>query len=190
MKRNKTQSDLDAREQRLRQLMILGLDGDARAYQAFLQDLSKDLRAYFRNRLAALPDEVEDLVQETLLAVHNQRQTYLAEQPLSAWTYAIAKYKLIDLLRRRARRDLLNEPFDEGLGLAASADGEAATAKRDLTKLLDRLPERQRLPIVHTKLEGLTVAEAAKRTGMSESAIKVGVHRGLKTLAHLIRGEK
>ena len=176
-------------EERLRQLLIRGLAGDAPAYHAFLQDLSAHLRAYLRRRLARLPDEVEDLVQESLLAIHNQRHTYDAGQPLTAWVHAIAKYKLIDLLRRRAKRDLLNDPLDDEFDLGSSADTEAAEARRDLGKLLERLPERQRLPIVHMKLEGLSVTQTARLTGMSESAVKVGVHRGLKALAAMIRDE-
>jgi RNA polymerase sigma-70 factor (ECF subfamily) len=54
-------------------------------------------------------------------------------------------------------------------------------------RLLERLPERQRLPIIHMKLEGLSVTEVARITGMSESAVKVGVHRGLKALATMMR---
>ena len=180
---------LNAGEERLRNLLVRGLAGDESAYHAFLQELSAHLRAFLRKRLASLPDEVEDLVQESLLAIHNQRHTYDAGQPLTAWVHAIAKYKLVDLLRRRAKRDLLTDPLDEEFGFAAAADTEAADARRDLAKLLGRLPERQRLPIVQMKLEGLSVAEAAKRTGMSESAIKVGVHRGLKALAAMIRDD-
>ena len=180
---------MNASEARLRDQLIRGLDGDAAAYQTFLKELGAHLRAYFRKRLSRLPDEVEDLVQESLLAMHNRRHTYDAGQPLTAWVYAIAKYKLIDLLRRRMGRDALSEPLDDETEVFASTDNEAAEAKRDLGKLLDRLPERQRLPIVHTKLEGLSVAEAARLTGMSESAVKVGVHRGLKALAAMIRGE-
>ena len=60
-------------------------------------------------------------------------------------------------------------------------------ARRDLLKLLDALPLAQRQAIVLTKLEGLSVAEASARTGASESAIKVQVHRGLKRLAALVR---
>jgi RNA polymerase sigma-70 factor (ECF subfamily) len=127
-------------------------------------------------------------VQESLLAIHNQRQTYDAAQPLTAWVHAIAKYKLVDLLRRRAGRDLLTDPLDDEMEFLSSADSEAAEARRDLGKLLDLLPDRQRLPIVHTKLEGLSVKEVARLTGMSESAVKVAVHRGLKALAALIRG--
>jgi RNA polymerase sigma-70 factor (ECF subfamily) len=91
-------------EDRLRDLLVLGLAGDAAAYHAFLTELSKHLRAFFRSRMSGLPDDVEDLVQETLLAIHNQRHTYDLGQPLTAWVYAIAKYKLVDLLRRRAGR--------------------------------------------------------------------------------------
>ena len=129
-------------------------------------------------------------MQETLLAVHNQRHTYDAGQPLTAWIHAIARYKLIDLLRRRAGRDALNDPLDDEIEVFAASDTEADDARRDLAKLLERLPDRQRLPIIHMKLEGLSVVEAARMTGMSESAVKVGVHRGLKALAAIIRGER
>lgn len=176
-------------ERRLRDLLIHGLAGDATAYHVFLKDLSAHLRAFLRGRLFGLPDEVEDLVQETLLAVHNQRHTYDASQPLTAWVHAIARYKLIDLLRRRESRDALNDPLDDELAVFAHSDNEAADARRDLATLLTRLPDGQRLPIMFMKIDGLTVTETAKRTGLSESAVKVGVHRGLKALAAMIRGD-
>lgn len=166
-----------------------GLSGDAQTYHAFLKALSAHLRAFLRGRLSGLPDEVEDLVQETLLAVHNQRHTYDAGQPLTAWVHAIARYKLVDLLRRRARREALNDPLEDEMEVFAQSDTEAADTRRDLARLLERLPDRQRLPIIHMKLEGLSVVEAARATGMSEAAVKVGVHRGLKALAAMIRSE-
>lgn len=177
-------------EKRLRQLLTHGLAGDAAAYHTFLQDLSSHLRAFFRKRLTGWPDEVEDLVQETLLAVHNQRHTYNPDQPLTAWAYAIARYKLVDLVRHRARRDRLTDPIDDAIEFTACSDSEAGEARRDLAKLLDRLPDRHRLPIVHVKIEGLSVSETARLTGMSPSAVKVGIHRGLKALAAMIRSER
>ena len=171
----------------MRDLLVRGLAGNAAAYHAFLTELSTHLRAFFRRRMSGLPDDVEDLVQETLLAVHNQRDTYDPGQPLTAWVYAIAKYKLVDLLRRRAGRDLRNDPLDDELDVLAHNDAEAAAARLDVAKLLERLPARQRLPIVCMKLEGMSVVEAARAIGMSESAVKVGVHRGLKALAAMIR---
>jgi len=178
---------LDTREQQLRQSLLRGLDGDASAYHAFLQELSAHLRAYFRKRLYRLPDEVEDLVQEALLAIHNQRHTYDAGLPLTAWIHAIAKYKLVDLIRRRAGKDALQDPLDNASEVLTAADGEATEAHSDIERLMARLPDRLRLPILYTKLQGLSVAEAAKVAGMSESAVKVGVHRGIKALAALIR---
>lgn len=177
-------------EARLHDVFVRGLAGDTKAYRDFLDELSGHLRAFLRRRLAGLPDDVEDTVQETLLAIHNQRHTYRQDQPLTAWVYAIARYKVVDLLRSRAGREALNDPIDDELDVFAVSDADALEAKRDLDKLIGILPDRQRLPIVHVKLEGLSVAETAQLTGMSESAIKVGVHRGLKALAALIRERK
>ena len=190
MQRIDRQVLLRASEDRLRGLLVRGLAGDARAYHEFLRDLSAHLRAFLRRRLVHLPDDVEDLVQESLLAVHNKRHTYDPDQPLTAWVHAIAKYKLVDLLRRRATHDLLNDPLDDDLDVFSSADAEPAEARRDLAKLLEQLPDRQRLPIIRVKLEGLSVVETARVTGMSESAVKVGVHRGLKVLAAKVRGDR
>jgi len=170
--------------------MSAALAGDAVSYHSFLALLCGHLRAYFRRRLARWPDEVEDLVQETLIAVHNQRATYDARQPLTAWVYAIARYKLVDLLRRRAGREALHEPFDDEAALFATSADQSQDAKRDVARLLGRLPERQRLPIVRTKLEGRSVEETAAMTGMSVSAVKVNIHRGMKALARLIRDDE
>jgi RNA polymerase sigma-70 factor (ECF subfamily) len=177
-------------EERLRQRFVLGLAGDAAAYEAFLRELGGYLRAFLRKRLSALPDDVEDLVQETLIAVHTRRHTYDTGQPLTAWVHAIARYKLVDHLRARSVRLRVTEPLDDENEVFAAVDGEPSLARRDVMKLLDRLPERQRLPIVQTRLEGLSVVEAARASGMSESAVKVGVHRGLKALAMMIRGAR
>ena len=167
----------------LHELFVRGLDGDGRAYHLFLQKLSAHLRAFLGRRLFGWPDEVEDLVQECLLAMHNQRHTYQRDQPLTAWVHAIARYKMIDLLRAKASREALNDPLDDELAVFAESATEASDARRDLAGLLDTLPDRHRVPIVLVKLEGLSVAEAALRSGMSESAVKVGIHRGLKRLA-------
>ena len=188
MERIDSKGGIDSTEERLRALMARGLAGEAAAYHAFLKDLSAHLRAFFRRRLSRLPDEIEDLVQESLLAIHNQRHTYDAAQPLTPWVHAIAKYKLVDLMRRRQARDAVTDPLDEEIDIFSTADADAAEARRDIGKLLQQLPDRQRLPIIHTKLEGRSVLETASITGMSASAVKVGVHRGLKALAEKLRG--
>lgn len=182
---------LGERERRLHALMVRALDGDGAAYHAFLTLLGPHLRAYLRRRLRSLPDDVEDLLQDTLIALHEQRHTYRTDLPVTAWVQAIARYKLIDLLRSRRIRQDLHDPIDDHLlSLPAIDDTEARDARRDVDALMRDLPDRQRLPILHTKLQGLSVAEAAAATGMSESAIKVGVHRGIKALAARLRGRR
>ena len=177
-------------EERLRDLLVRGLAGDAAGYRTFLAELGRHLRAFFRRRLSRLPDEVEDLVQETLLAVHNHRDTYDPDQPITAWVHGIARYKLIDLMRGRARREDLTDSVDDAAELLAHSESEAIEARRDLLKLLAQLPDRQRLPILRVKVEGVSVVETARLTGMSVSAVKIGVHRGLKALAAKILKER
>src|SRR6266404_4555390 len=94
---------MQLKEDRLRSLLIRGLVGDPSAYHLFLGELSAHLRSFLRRRMSRLPEETEDLVQELLLAIHNQRHTYDLEQPLTAWVQAIARYKLIDLHPRGQR---------------------------------------------------------------------------------------
>jgi RNA polymerase sigma-70 factor, ECF subfamily len=164
--------------------------GDDIAYRQALACIARRLRSYYRRRMQSRPDDLEDLVQETLLALHLQRGTWNAAIPVSAWVHAIARHKLIDLWRRQGRHEALHDSLDELDDTAMpEAAVDAGPAQRDLAKLLEHLPEAQRKAIVLTKLEGLSVAEACSRTGASESAIKVQVHRGLKKLAALVRGE-
>ncbi|MFR0687880.1 sigma-70 family RNA polymerase sigma factor [Enterobacterales bacterium AE_CKDN230030158-1A_HGKHYDSX7] len=189
MQRTSHQDMLIAREAQLQALLLRGMDGDGAAYREFLSALGTHLRAFLRRRLSQRPGEVEDLLQEVLLAVHNARHSYQPDQPLTAWVHAIARYKLADHFRAFARRDALHEPLPDDAGeLFAVEDDEPAQASRDLGRLLQQLPDKQRLPIVHVKLEGLSVEEAASLTGLSSSAVKVGIHRGLKVLAKMIRG--
>lgn len=174
-------------EPRLHGLLTCAQAGDAQAYRVFLTELTPLIRGFFRRRLQRLPDEVEDLVQETLIAIHNQRHTFDPAQPATAWLYAIARYKLIDLLRRRSRMDALHDPIDDVDESQLVAPAPEQGARRDVDTLLARLPDKQRLPIIYMKLEGRSVAETAQLTGLSESAVKVYVHRGLKALAALLR---
>lgn len=192
MQRIPVSEHLHGTELRLHGLMLRGLEGDAAAYRSFLQASSAHLRAFFRRRLQRWPDEVEDLVQECLLAIHNQRLTYDTGVPLTSWIHAIARYKMIDWLRRHGRREAQHLPYDEedsAQELFSSADAEAAEASRDLGKLLATLPAQQRDAIVHTKLDGWSVRDTAAVMGISEASVKVAVHRGLKALAANLRIE-
>lgn len=166
--------------------MLKALAGDRAAYGALLAEMAVLLKRFFERRLNDA-SEAEDLVQETLLAIHTRRATYDPGRPFTAWTYAIARYKLIDHLRRRRARP--TAPLDDNIhALFAPDDHEAAMASADLERLMQVLPEAQGQAIRDVKLMGLTSAEAAARSGVNEGVVKVRVHRGLKALAARVRG--
>lgn len=177
----------DRFETTLKPLWLQAQAGDEAAYREALKGLAAGLRGYLRRRLQATPDEVEDLVQETLLSIHLQRGTYDPTLPLGAWVRSIARHKLIDAWRRRGRREAFHEPLESVAESLLATEDEDPGARRDLMRLLATLPDAQRRAIELTKLDGLSVAEAARTTGASATAIKTQVHRGLKRLAALVR---
>ncbi len=174
-------------EVQIHPLWLRAQAGDEAAYRECLTRIAQRLRGYLRRRMQALPDEVEDLVQEVLLALHVQRGTYDARVPVTAWVLAIARHKWVDLLRRKSRRDDLHDTLDDVDETALVAHNEEAGTRLDLQRLLLELPHAQRQAIMLTKLEGLSVIEASQHTGASVAAIKVQVHRGLKRLALLVQ---
>src|SRR5207302_6657086 len=111
-------------ELELKALMLASQDGDAAAHRVLLERLSRHLRAYYKGKLAKIgrgATEAEDLVQEAVLAIHIQRHTYDPEEPLTPWVHAIARYKLIDFLRRN-RASLADVPIDEANDVTANDD--------------------------------------------------------------------
>lgn len=174
-------------EEQLRAMMVDGLDGDAAAHAALLGLLVPMLRRFYRRRVRGGDDDIEDLVQETLIAVHTRRASYDRGRPFTAWLFAIARYKMIDHFRRR--RPTIPIEGLEGI-LAAEGFEDASLARLDTQRLLGGLPAKQAGAIRHTKIDGLSVAEAAAKAGIGESDVKVSVHRGLKALAARIRGEQ
>ena len=175
----------------LKPLMIAGLDGDGKAYRELLERLSSQLRAYFKGQVARINRgsvEAEDLVQEVLMAIHTRSHTYDRSQLFTPWVYAIARYKFLDYLRR-TRASSGEFPIEEMREIEVRDDGAHVESSLDLEKLLALIPAKMRDAIQYVKIDGLSVTETAERTGMSESAVKVSVHRGLKSLARLIHGD-
>lgn len=174
-----------ANEDTLRGLMIDGLDGDAAAHAALLRLLVPLLRGFYRRRASGSDDDIEDLVQETLIAVHTRRATYDRDRAFTAWMFAIARYKMVDHFRR-GRRLCPIEGLEDVL---VAEDFESATVARlDMEDLLATLPPKQAGVIRATRLDGLSIAEAAQAGGIGESDVKVSVHRGLKALVARIQG--
>jgi RNA polymerase sigma-70 factor (ECF subfamily) len=122
------------------------------------------------------------------MAVHTRRHTYDRRQPFTPWVFAIARNKYVDYLRR-TKASMRIDPVEHVEEITAHEDHAAVESTIDLDTLLARLTPKARQAIQYVKLEGLSVKEAAARTGMSPSAIKVSVHRGLKALARAMRDE-
>jgi RNA polymerase sigma-70 factor (ECF subfamily) len=112
--------------------------------------------------------------------MHRRRDSYDPGQPLTAWVYAIARYRLIDHYRRKKVRNAV--PLEDAGALFAADAIEPAMARRDVSRLLDKLPPARAALIRATKIDGLTNADAGEAAGLSEGAVKVNVHRGLKAL--------
>lgn len=169
-----------ADETTLARLMTMSQQGDRQAYASLLEACQRWLRGYYARRVA--PAQLDDLVQETLIALHTKRASWDCARPFLPWLAAIARYRWVDHLRRLYRADETALDID-----VAGVDEEPAMAARiTLERLFGVLPEAQARAIALVKIEGLSIAEASAATGQSESLVKVNIHRGLKKLAHMI----
>ncbi|MES2755290.1 MAG: sigma-70 family RNA polymerase sigma factor [Pseudomonadota bacterium] len=174
-----------ASEAQLSAWMIAGLDGDAAAHAALLGALVPLLRAFFSRRTSDGGGDIEDLIQEVLIAVHTRRASYDRDRPFTAWLFAIARHKMIDHYRK-TRRFTTIDGLEETLAIEGFEN--ASNAGIDVERLLDSLPPKQARAIRGTRLDGLSTSEAAAAAGIGESDVKVSVHRGLKALAARVMG--
>ena len=172
------------------ELMLAADRGDQAAYTRLLERLAPHIRAWTRagfNRSGAGNEEIEDVVQETLLAIHLKRHTWDRTQPLAPWLRAIARNKLIDALRRSGRR--ATTPIEDfGETLAAAEDGNVES-QHDAAYLLSQLPEKQRQIVSSMTLEGRSAREVGTALGMTEVAVRVTLHRALKRMAEIYRSD-
>ncbi len=167
--------------------MVAAQQGDAAAYQALLTELVPVVRRQVRSRLADAA-AAEDVVQNALLSIHRARHTYRSERPFAPWLRAIVRNATIDALRERKRRgdrevaveaaDLLPDPASRERDAGAIEEGLSP----ELADALAGLPDKQREAVVLVQLEGLSVAEAAARVGITSGALKVRAHRGYRAL--------
>jgi RNA polymerase sigma-70 factor (ECF subfamily) len=176
------------REEEWAALMKAAMAGDEAAYRELLQSLSLNLRAAVRRGFAqagASLGDVEDVVQETLLALHLKRNTWDSSQPLGPWVRAIARHKLIDALRRRGRR--IQVPIDSVLDTLSVEEDSSGVDRQDARRLVDGLNGRQRDVVRAISLEGQSIREVAEKFRMKEVAVRVALHRGLKALGAVHR---
>jgi RNA polymerase sigma factor (sigma-70 family) len=183
----------DTPERRRAAWMAAAQAGDRRAYERVLADSVALIRAVARRR-GVVHDQLDDVVQETLLTVHRVRHTYDPARSYDAWLAALAGRRAIDGLRRsgrQARREVGDEvavalhPDEQD----ASAESERAQQARRLRAAIDELPPGQRQAVEQLGLKELSLEEVAARTGRSTGALKVNLHRALKALRGRIHGD-
>ncbi len=165
-------------------LMRAANRGDSVAYNRLLTSLAPAIRSVARRglgRAGLAPEEAEDVVQETLLAIHLKRHTWDSTLPLGPWVRAIARNKLIDAIRRRGRRDYV--PIDDVIDTLASDTAEPTPLPGKLDQHLQSLPDRQQSVVRAISLDGASIRETASRLNMSEGAVRVALHRGLAALS-------
>ncbi|MBV9079119.1 MAG: sigma-70 family RNA polymerase sigma factor [Methylobacteriaceae bacterium] len=164
--------------------MRRALAGSAPHYDRALRTLAQELRrglaaAGARSGLDAAA--IEDIVQDTLLAIHLKRQTWDPTRPLLPWARAIADHKRLDALRRRRRR-----------GVEVEVDTVADVLPQDVVPMEDRLvpierglallSPRQRQVVEALAVDGTSVRETAAQLRMTENGVRVTLHRALAAL--------
>ena len=159
--------------------MRAALAGDGKAYDSFLRAVAGVVRSFARSKVQGGID-AEDIVQETLLAIHVKRHTWRQDGAVTPWVYAIARHKLVDAYRRRHRR--VEIEIGDVLETAAQPESESVS-NREIGSVLDALAPGQRSAVAAICVDGRSIDEAAKHLGMSEGAVRVALHRGLMAIA-------
>lgn len=167
--------------------------GDQRAYSRLLSDSVALIRAVAR-RQGVPVDTVDDVVQETLLTIHRVRHTFDPSRSYDAWLSAIASRRAIDALRSGGRRDRREVHDDFAFESHPDRDDASKHTERDqdaqrLRDAIKTLPPGQREAVEQLGLKERSLAEAAERTGRNTGALKVNLHRALKTLRDRLHGE-
>jgi len=168
--------------------MRAALAGDEAIYRRLLEEIGRSVRAMARSAFARSRQgdaDVEDVVQETLLAIHLKRDTWDGAMKLGPWVGAIARHKIIDSLRRRGARQFA--PIDDFEAVIPAPEGDDPHDLSDADRLIGQLPARQQDIVRSISLKGQSIADTAKRLSMSEGAVRVALHRALKALAEAWR---
>jgi RNA polymerase sigma-70 factor (ECF subfamily) len=160
--------------------------GDAEAYAELLEEVGSVMHQYLRRRFGA-GDFAEDCVQECLLAIHRARATYDPARQFRPWMFAIVRHKAIDMLRRRGTR-YRHMAEQRGSEEPPAPNADPAVALQAAEVLRGLAPE-YRDALLMTKLEGRSLDEAARQAGVSVSAMKSRVHRGIKQVRRLLAQE-
>ncbi|SFM48065.1 RNA polymerase sigma-70 factor, ECF subfamily [Pleomorphomonas diazotrophica] len=183
--------DHSAREEEWAAWMRAAMAGDTLAYHRFLKAVTPYLRSIARRRcdqFGAPASDVEDVVQEVLLAVHLKRGTWDMSRPVGPWLSAIVRNKLVDSLRRRGRQ--VSVRIEDVMETLEATRQDEGADQVDVDRMVDSLRDPQREIVRSISLGGAGIRETAERLQMTEGAVRVALHRALKGLAALYRSDR
>ncbi|MFO1184253.1 MAG: sigma-70 family RNA polymerase sigma factor [Bauldia sp.] len=186
------ESGLDL-DRKLTAAMASAQAGDRQAYERLLRDSAPIVRRVAR-RGGAVGDRIEDVVQDVLITVHRVRHTFDPARSYVAWLTAIAQRRTIDLLRRTGRQQ--SREINAPLAYEAYADpghetdtAEAASEADRLRAAIATLPAGQREAVTALALQEYSLNEASATTGKTKTALKVNLHRAIRTLRSRLAGQ-
>lgn len=171
---------MDDADAELARLLDNALSGNEQAYAEFLHRAAGLVRRFAQRRITHGGLDPEDVVQETLLAIHLKRHTWRRDAPVGPWLYAIARYKLIDAFRRvnRSLELPVADDFD-----APAPEPEESLSDREIDRVLASLPPREQAVVSAISVDGRSIGETARSLDMTEGAVRVALHRGLARIA-------
>jgi RNA polymerase sigma-70 factor (ECF subfamily) len=174
-------------------LMAAAQGGDAVAYRRLLSEILPFIRAIVR-RHHATPDRVEDVAQDVLLTIHRVRNTYDPARPFTNWLASIAHRRSIDAVRRKVRTDSAETfspiAYETYADPAANREISAHENSAVLSEAIAALPPGQRQAVELLRLRELSLAEASAESGQSVGALKVSLHRAIRTLRRILGREE
>lgn len=168
------------------QLMCLAQQGDKQAYENLLRILSRVISAYLHKRFGRY-EFIDDCVQESLMAIHQARGTYNSKQAFKPWLFAIVRNKTIDVLRKHKRHQNKLEKVSTETQQKHYQTGIESDIESQ--QLLTALSPLHREALTLTKFIGMSNSEAADKLSISESAMKVRVHRAIAETKKLLQAE-
>lgn len=152
-------------------LIAAAQTGDPAAIARLLAACQGDIRRYARRH--CLASDVDDAVQESLLAVTRHIASLKAVAAFAGWLLTMARRECQRLARRALRHDALDDAEAERRLL-----GQPDHALRlDIARALESLPAHYRLVVLLRDMEELSIAEIAERLGEAEGAVKSRLHR-------------
>lgn len=180
-------------DRRLTAAMAAAQGGDRASYELVLRECVPIVQRIARRQGASV-DTLDDVVQDVLVTIHGARATYDPARPFTAWLTAITQRRTIDILRKQGRRGAREVHAPLAFETHAAADNPEEDAARageaaELRAFVDGLPEVQREAVQALALEEKSLEDASKATGRTKTALKVNLHRAIKTLRARMSGD-